>query len=131
MMLSAIAQITVKFLLNKGISCCTMGSKRVSFFCQLGDLIEPSDDIGVIIPFMGYKARGAVLNTFFGIGEMASAAFSQSIKGTIAEQAVKIVRIIGFMTGEILAFLMAKKAVSPFFLHSSKTFLLPWLHMPG
>ncbi len=130
MMLSAVTQIIVNFLLNTGIRCCVAGSKGL-FFCYFGKLTKPPDDIGVIISFMGYKARSAVLDAFFGISEISSAASSQSIKGTIAEQAVKIVRIIGFMTGKILAFLMTEKAVSPFFLHYSKTFLLPWVHMPG
>ena len=131
MLLSAVTQIIVNFLLNTGIRCCGMGSKRFSFFCYLGKLTEPSDDIGVIVPFMRHQAMGAVLDALFGISEMPSAAFSQSIKGTIAEQAVKIVRIIGFMTGKILASLMAEKAVSPVFLHCLKTFLLTWVHMPG
>lgn len=57
---------------------------------------------------MGQKAVGAVLNSTFCITEIPAALLSQSVQGTIAEEAVKVFRIGSFVAGEIFTLFMAE-----------------------
>ena len=58
---------------------------------------------------MGNSAVYAALYTFFRIMEMSSALISIGIQRTIAEHAVEAVRVLCFVTREVLAFFVAKK----------------------
>ena len=81
------------------------------FLCQFHDLIIFAHDITEILSFMGKEAVCTVLDSLFCVLKISSAPIPQSIQRTIAEQAVKILRIIGFMTGKILTFFVAEKGI--------------------
>ena len=81
------------------------------FLCQFHDLIIFAHDITEILSFMGKEAVCTVLDSFFCVLKISSAPIPQSIQRAIAEQAVKILRIVGFMTGKILTFFVAEKGI--------------------
>lgn len=60
---------------------------------------------------MGKAAFAAVLDAFFGIVKIPSALVAQGVQRTVAEQAVKIFRVICFVTGKVFTVLMAEKGV--------------------
>ena len=53
---------------------------------------------------MGLQTIGAILNAIGQILETAAALVAQCIKGTVAKQAIKILRVHTSVTGEILTF---------------------------
>lgn len=59
-----------------------------------------------------YEAGAAILNSIFSIGTIPLAVLSQRIQRTIAEQAVKILRPVCFMTRKEFTFRMLKKGVA-------------------
>jgi hypothetical protein len=60
---------------------------------------------------MGPQAGGAVFDAVFRIGKIATAIFSQRIKGTVAEQATETFRMVGFVAREVFAFGILEKFV--------------------
>ena len=64
------------------------------------------DDFFVVLTNVREHAAAAVLKTVFGVFEIASAVFAERIERTVAEKTVKIVRVIGLMTGKEFTVLM-------------------------
>ena len=60
---------------------------------------------------MGPQAVGTVLDTFFGIGEIAAAVFAQGIQRAVAEHAAENFRVRAGMAGKIFTFPVLKKVV--------------------
>ena len=90
------------------------------FLCQLHDLIILAHNIAEVFSFMGKQTICTVFNAFVCIFKVSSALISQSVQRAIAKQAIKILRIIGFMAGKILTFFMTEKRI--FFSFSIKSF---------
>ena len=62
---------------------------------------------------MGKHAFTTILETAFQVPKVAAAVWPQSIKRAVAKQAVEIIRVIGLVAREKLAFPMAVKGVFP------------------
>ena len=58
-------------------------------------------------------AACTVLSAIFPISKTSSASVPQDIEGTITEQAIKILRVCVFVTGEIFTFPIGKKGIMP------------------
>jgi len=67
---------------------------------------------------MGEQATGAILNSLFCIGKIATALITKSIQRAIAEQAVEIVRVLRFMTRKVFAVTILKKSIIRQIAHS-------------
>jgi len=83
---------------------------------------------------MRNHAFAAILNAPIGIAEVAAAFIAQGIKRTVAEQAIKILRMFRRMAREKLAILMVEKRVLAIFgkgmervalFHLVASFMLP------
>ena len=85
--------------------------KKSRFFRQLQHHGHFFHDLVVIAPAMGLQAIGAILNAIGQIPECAAALVTQGIKGAIAEQAIKILRVRALMAGEIFTFPVLKEIV--------------------
>jgi hypothetical protein len=79
--------------------------------CKFGNFGELFHNVRVIFADVRQGTGTAILDTVFGIAEIAAAALAERIKRAVAEKAVKIVRIVGFMAGEKLACFVAEKRV--------------------
>ena len=64
------------------------------------------DDFFVVLSYVREHTAAAVLKTVFGIFKVASAVFAERIERTVAEKTIKILRVIGLMTGEEFTILM-------------------------
>ena len=60
---------------------------------------------------MRYQTIGTIFNTVFGIFKTAAALIARKIQRAIAEQTVKILGVVAFVTGEIFTFLVGEKSV--------------------
>ena len=79
---------------------------------QLDDLAHLFGDILIAFPFVGAQAGGAVLDTGFGIAEVAAAVFAQGVEGAVAEDAAKGLRVGVLMAGEVFTFFVLEEVVS-------------------
>jgi hypothetical protein len=64
---------------------------------------------------MGDEAVAAIFDSGVCVGIISAAGRTQSIKRTIAEQTVEVLRVFRFVTGEVFAFRVLKKRVAAFF----------------
>lgn len=87
---------------------------RFIFFPQALKSRELLEDIGIARPCVRYHAFAAILNAFFGKTEITAALVSQRVERAVAEQAVEVHRMFGWMAREKLAFPMAEKRVVAF-----------------
>lgn len=76
---------------------------------------------------MGTDASGAILDSLFCILKLAAALISQSIQGTITEQAVKVFFINTLMAGEIFTVWIPAEFIV-FHGHLSKSFTIHFLY---
>ena len=72
------------------------------FLGKLRYLGEFLQNIVVAVAGVGHKTVGAVLHALFRPLEVAAAVAAQRVEGTVAEQAVEILGVSRFMTGEEL-----------------------------
>ena len=80
-------------------------------FDQFHDLAELLSDIVVVFAFMRYQTGRTVLHAVFEDLVIAAAVFTQRVKRAVAEQAVEIFLIRGFMTGKEFTRRVLKKFV--------------------
>ena len=78
---------------------------------QLDDLTYFLGDRIVALPFVGAQAGGAILDTGFGVGEIAAAVFAQGVEGAVAEDAGEGLRVGIFVTGEVFTGFVLEKVV--------------------
>ena len=72
------------------------------------------DHIAVVLPPVGKGTAGAVFGAVFSVGKISPAGRSQSIKRTVTEQTVEVVRVPSGVTGEIFTISMAEKGTGLF-----------------
>ena len=80
-------------------------------FYQFQYLIHSIANGAVILPPVGTKTTGAILETLFRVTETSAAVLPKAVQWTIAEQTAKSFRVSPFMAGEIFALLILKKIV--------------------
>ena len=78
---------------------------------QLHDLLKPSCDLVIILPFVRELAVRAVLDALFRVAKIPAALPPEGVERTVAEQAVEILRICAFMTGKKFAVLMTEVGI--------------------
>ena len=77
-----------------------------AFLCDFDYVAVAVDDFFVVLSYVREHTAAAVLKTVFGIFKVASAVFAERIERTVAEKTIKILRVIGLMTGEEFTILM-------------------------
>ena len=78
---------------------------------QLNDLANLLGDIPIALPFVGAQALGAVLDSGFGVDEIAAAVFAQGVEGAVAEDTAKSIRVGVLVAGEVFTLLVLEKIV--------------------
>ena len=68
-----------------------------------GNFLKLGGNVPVIVPPVGKSTAGTVFHTALGIGEISPAVGSQGVERAVAEQTVKILRVVGGVAGEIFA----------------------------
>ena len=64
------------------------------------------DDFLVVLAYMWEHATAAVLKTVFGVFIISTAVLAERVERAVAEKTIKILRVIGLMTGEEFTILM-------------------------
>ena len=80
-------------------------------FDQFHDFAEFAADIVIALAFVRKKTFTAVFNSSCYILVIPTAVFAKSIEWAIAEQTVEILRVVGGVTGEELAFRVLHEGV--------------------
>lgn len=78
---------------------------------HIHDLAVPTGNICVILSQMGCNTSGTVLHPILGVPETSAALLTESIEGTVAKQAIEVLRVLGRMAGKIFAERILKKGV--------------------
>ena len=71
----------------------------------------PRDDFPVIFPLMRKQTARTILISILIIGKRAAAPVAEGVQRAIAEQTIKVIRIVRRMTGEIFTIAVAEKGI--------------------
>lgn len=96
-----------------------MPPARLSLFslfapCNFGDVLKFAYDVGIAFAVMRQKADAAVLDAAFRVAEVPSAFVFERIQRTVAEQAIEVLRRIGFVARKVLALRVAEEGIFAF-----------------
>ena len=84
---------------------------RLVFPRHLRNFPIPRDNFPVIFPLMGKRTARTILISVLIIGKRAAAPVAEGVQRTVAEETVKVIRIVRRMTGKVFTIAVAEKGI--------------------